>query len=245
MEFDYCENDIESAKHQQYTGGNFDAIKGLVPLPLICRCCGGLFCDDHKLLAAHNCIGLLDNNKFHISDELKKDIMDYQEIDVPQSNPDENRTPNNLRQYMIEKQKASDNSKEVEQEIRSDTEKTIEQNTNAVRCDFCGEDISKCGNKKGKYYTGGTKDINYKPIQLPFKCHRCKGTFCVNHRLPESHRCTGSYRKHIQYSVDKKTSQESYVYHEHQRHSVDKTSILIVMIIIATLVALYIILSSN
>ena len=184
-----------------------------------------------------------------ISDELEKEIMDSQEINVPQNNPHENRTPDDLRQYMIEKQKASENSKEVEQEIKSDTEKIIEQNTNAVLCDFCGEDISKCGNKKGKYYTGGTKDINYMPIQLPFKCHRCKGTFCVKHRLPESHLCTAPYRKHNQYTIDKKTSSKSHIYadsyHKHKRHSVYKTSILIVMVLIATLVALYIILSPN
>ncbi|MGP8330111.1 MAG: AN1-type zinc finger domain-containing protein [Methanosarcinaceae archaeon] len=98
-----------------------------------------------------------------------------------------------------------------------------EQNTNTIRCDFCGENIAKGGNKKWSSYSGRTKDIFYKPIQLPFKCHRCNGTFCVDHRLPESHFCTGLYREHTRYSIDKKTR-------------------ILIAIMIAILIALYIIL---
>lgn len=226
MECDYCRNEIETAKHRQYTGGNFDVIKETVPLPFICRRCGGSFCADHRLPETHDCIGLLDNSKFHISDELKEDIMEHQISDIPQSTPYENRTPDDFVQYVIEKQKVPENSSEVNKEIGLDMEKTNEQNTNAIRCDFCGEDIAKGGNQKGSYYSGGTKDIYYKPIQLPFKCHRCNGTFCVDHRLPESHFCTGSYREHTRYSIDKKTR-------------------ILIAIIIAIFVALYIILFSN
>ncbi|MCD6530796.1 hypothetical protein J7L06_11035 [Candidatus Bathyarchaeota archaeon] len=34
------------------------------------------------------------------------------------------------------------------------------------RCDYCGREVA-----------------------LPFRCHLCGGTFCAEHRLPESHRC--------------------------------------------------------
>jgi hypothetical protein len=40
-------------------------------------------------------------------------------------------------------------------------------------CDFCGREI------------GG----------MPFSCSRCGGTFCPEHRLPESHLCTGRTRR--------------------------------------------------
>ena len=152
--------------------------------------------------------------------------MEHQIIDIPQSTAYENRTLDDFRQYVIEKQESPENSSEVDQEIGWNMEKTIEKNPNAIRCDFCGEDIAKGGNKKGSYYTGGTKDMYYKPIQLPFKCHRCNGTFCVDHRLPESHFCTGSYHKHTRYSIDKKTT-------------------ILIPIIIAIFVALYIILFAN
>ena len=37
-----------------------------------------------------------------------------------------------------------------------------------MKCDVCGE-----------------------TVYLPFKCHRCEGHFCEEHRLPENHHCTG------------------------------------------------------
>lgn len=33
------------------------------------------------------------------------------------------------------------------------------------------------------------------PVSLPFKCKRCGGWYCKNHRLPEEHNCPGSERK--------------------------------------------------
>lgn len=40
-----------------------------------------------------------------------------------------------------------------------------------ARCDFCG-----------------------KEVDLPFKCRYCGGRYCSEHRLPESHECSGLYR---------------------------------------------------
>jgi len=40
------------------------------------------------------------------------------------------------------------------------------------KCDFCGKEVT-----------------------LPFTCRYCGGSFCGEHRLPENHHCTGSYKK--------------------------------------------------
>ena len=123
MECDYCRNEIETVKHRQYTGGNFDVIKETVPLPFICKRCGGSFCADHRLPETHDCIGLVKNNKFYISDDLNKDIIEHQIIDIPQNTPYESRTPDDFIQYVIKKQKSESSSK-VDTEIERNIEKT-------------------------------------------------------------------------------------------------------------------------
>ena len=249
MECDYCGNQIEPAKHRHYTGGKFDIVKEIVPLPFTCRRCGGTFCADHRLPEFHDCISLLKSSKFYISAELKNEIAENQVIDIPLY---ENLTPDEFKQYIAKKSSEMDkdivehketdyplyeyqtpddfnhyiteNSIEVNQEIGQDMEKTVEQNTNAIRCDLCGENITNGENKTERCHTGGTKDYYYnKPVQLLFECHRCNGTFCVDHRLPESHFCTGPYSKHTRYSIDKKTK-------------------ILIAIMIALIIALYIIL---
>ncbi len=40
-----------------------------------------------------------------------------------------------------------------------------------MRCDYCGKETS-----------------------LPFRCHLCGGFYCVEHRLPESHSCSGLWK---------------------------------------------------
>src|SRR2546427_580752 len=44
----------------------------------------------------------------------------------------------------------------------------------SLRCDFCGTDED-----------------------LPFTCNYCGGTFCAEHRLPESHACKGDMTRRI------------------------------------------------
>ncbi len=36
-----------------------------------------------------------------------------------------------------------------------------------------------------------TCDICGEQVSMPYQCHHCGGTFCGNHRLPESHDCSG------------------------------------------------------
>ena len=51
-----------------------------------------------------------------------------------------------------------------------------------VKCDFCG-----------------------KEVYLPFKCQFCEGSFCIDHRLPENHKCKNLW-KAKDLSKEKKTS---------------------------------------
>jgi len=56
-----------------------------------------------------------------------------------------------------------------------------------VKCDYCGDEIKPA---KVRYYTGGLRDVVKDTIAMPFTCHSCGGSFCVDHRLPENHDCT-------------------------------------------------------
>lgn len=56
-------------------------------------------------------------------------------------------------------------------------------------CDFCGQKSST--NISGRYYTGGRMDVVHEVASFLFKCHRCGGYFCEDHRLPEQHDCIG------------------------------------------------------
>lgn len=59
-------------------------------------------------------------------------------------------------------------------------------------CDYCGNEIASA---KYRQYTGGNFDIIKETIPLPFKCKRCNGLFCADHRLPEMHDCIGLFDK--------------------------------------------------
>ena len=78
MKCDYCENGIAPAKFRQYSGGNFDFTRETIPLPFICKRCGGTFCADHRLPEFHDCIGLEKNritvsfDDIVIKDDLQK-----------------------------------------------------------------------------------------------------------------------------------------------------------------------------
>ena len=71
LECDYCINEIETAKHRQYAGGNFDVIKETVPLPFMCGRCGGLFCADHRLPESHLCTGSYRKHMLHSIDKKR------------------------------------------------------------------------------------------------------------------------------------------------------------------------------
>lgn len=79
MDCDYCGNDIASAKYKRYSGGNFDFVGETIPLPFICRRCGGTFCADHRLPEQHDCIGLAKNRVVvSLDDIIIKDDLEKQ-----------------------------------------------------------------------------------------------------------------------------------------------------------------------
>ncbi|WXG45023.1 MAG: AN1-type zinc finger protein [Promethearchaeati archaeon SRVP18_Atabeyarchaeia-1] len=43
-----------------------------------------------------------------------------------------------------------------------------------------------------------------KEIYLPFKCQFCEGSFCLEHRLPENHKCKNFWKVKVS-SKDKKS----------------------------------------
>lgn len=55
-------------------------------------------------------------------------------------------------------------------------------------CDLCNT-IPKTS--RGRWWTGGEKDVCREPLPLLYTCHRCSGKFCHQHRLPETHDCSG------------------------------------------------------
>jgi predicted nucleic acid binding AN1-type Zn finger protein len=48
-------------------------------------------------------------------------------------------------------------------------------------------------------------DTCSKEVYLPFKCQFCEGNFCIDHRLPENHKCKSLW-KAKELSKAKKTS---------------------------------------
>jgi predicted nucleic acid binding AN1-type Zn finger protein len=44
-----------------------------------------------------------------------------------------------------------------------------------------------------------------KEVYLPFKCQFCEGSFCLDHRLPENHKCKNLWKAKVS-SKDKKSS---------------------------------------
>lgn len=55
-------------------------------------------------------------------------------------------------------------------------------------CDYCKNEITPAKVRKS---TGGNFDVKKDTVAMPFKCKRCGGYFCANHRLPENHNCPG------------------------------------------------------
>ena len=57
-----------------------------------------------------------------------------------------------------------------------------------MECDYCG---NQNGLAKNRQHTGENVDVIKKNAPSSFTCRRCKGTFCADHRLPETHDCVG------------------------------------------------------
>lgn len=58
MYCDYCGNEIKPSKARKNTGGNFSVVIDTIPMPFICKRCGGSFCSKHRLPENHDCGGL-------------------------------------------------------------------------------------------------------------------------------------------------------------------------------------------
>jgi len=57
-----------------------------------------------------------------------------------------------------------------------------------MECNYCENQTESA---KHSQCTDENLDIIKKTVSRSFTCRRCKGTFCADHRLPETHDCIG------------------------------------------------------